>query len=85
MLRGNLAPDGAIIKQSAATPALCQHSGRAVVFDSVADLTARIDDPALDVTPDDVLVLRNAGPKARAGHARGRLHPDPPQARHRRA
>ncbi|MDE0201875.1 MAG: dihydroxy-acid dehydratase [Rhodospirillaceae bacterium] len=67
VLRGNLAPDGAIIKQSAATPALCQHSGRAVVFDSVADLTARIDDPDLDVAPDDVLVLRNAGPKGAPG------------------
>ena len=67
MLRGNLAPDGAIIKQSAATPALLRHSGRAVVFDSVADMTARIDDPALDVTPDDVLVLRNAGPKGAPG------------------
>ena len=67
VLRGNLAPDGAIIKQSAATPALCQHTGRAVVFDSVADLTTRIDDPALDVTPEDVLVLRNAGPKGAPG------------------
>ena len=67
VLRGNLAPDGAIIKQSAATPALCRHTGRAVVFDSVADLTARIDDPALDVTPEDVLVLRNAGPKGAPG------------------
>ncbi len=67
VLRGNLAPDGAIIKQSAATPALCSHNGRAVVFDSLADLTARIDDPALDVTPDDVLVLRNAGPRGAPG------------------
>ena len=67
VLRGNLAPDGAIIKQSAATPALCRHTGRAVVFDSLADLTARIDDPALDVVPDDVLVLRNAGPKGAPG------------------
>ena len=67
VLRGNLAPDGAIIKQSAATPALCQHTGRAVVFDSVADLTARVDDPALDVAPEDVLVLRNAGPKGAPG------------------
>ena len=67
VLRGNLAPDGAIIKQSAATPALCRHTGRAVVFDSLADLTTRIDDPALDVTPEDVLVLRNAGPKGAPG------------------
>ncbi len=67
VLRGNLAPAGAIIKQSAATPALCRHRGRAVVFDSVADVAARIDDPALDVAPDDVLVLRNAGPKGAPG------------------
>ena len=67
VLRGNLAPDGAIIKQSAATPALCRHTGCAVVFDSVADVAARIDDPALEVTPDDVLVLRNAGPKGAPG------------------
>jgi dihydroxy-acid dehydratase len=62
VLRGNLAPRGAIIKQSAATPALLQHTGRAVVFDSVEDLTMRIDSPDLDVGADDVLVLRNAGP-----------------------
>jgi dihydroxy-acid dehydratase len=62
VLRGSLAPDGAVIKLSAATPALCQHEGRAIVFDSLDDLESRIDDPALDVTPDDVLVLRNAGP-----------------------
>ncbi len=62
VLQGNLAPRGAIIKQSAASPALMKHTGRAVVFESVADLTERIDDPALDVTADDVLVLRNAGP-----------------------
>jgi len=62
VLRGSLAPDGALIKLSAATPRLCQHEGRAIVFDSLDDLESRIDDPALDVTPDDVLVLRNAGP-----------------------
>jgi dihydroxy-acid dehydratase len=62
VLRGSLAPDGAVIKLSAATPALCQHEGVAVVFDSVADLEKRIDDPDLPVTPDSVLVLRNAGP-----------------------
>ena len=67
VLRGNLAPDGAIIKQSAATAALLQHEGRAVVFDSLADLAARLDDPALDVRADDVLVLRNAGPKGAPG------------------
>ena len=62
VLRGNLAPRGAILKQSAASPRLLQHSGRAVVFDSVEDMTNRIDSPDLDVAADDVLVLRNAGP-----------------------
>ncbi|MBK8021018.1 MAG: dihydroxy-acid dehydratase [Chloroflexi bacterium] len=61
-LYGNLAPDGAILKRSAATPALLNTTGRAVVFTSLADLSRRIDDPDLDVTPDDFLVLQNAGP-----------------------
>ena len=64
VLRGSLAPDGAILKRSAATPALLRHRGPALVFDSPADLTARIDDPDLPVTPDHVLVLRNCGPAA---------------------
>ncbi|HYS49605.1 MAG TPA: IlvD/Edd family dehydratase [Xanthobacteraceae bacterium] len=67
VLRGNLAPRGAVIKQSAATPKLMQHTGRAVVFDSIEDMTARMDDPALDVSAEDVLVLRNAGPKGAPG------------------
>ena len=67
VLRGNLAPDGAVIKQAAADQSLLRHSGRAVVFESVEDLTERIDDPALDVGPDDVLVMRNAGPKGAPG------------------
>jgi dihydroxy-acid dehydratase len=67
VLRGNLAPRGAVIKQSAASPALMRHTGRAVVFDSVEDMTLRIDDDNLDVTKDDVLVLRNAGPKGAPG------------------
>jgi dihydroxy-acid dehydratase len=67
MLSGNLAPRGAVIKQSAATRGLLQHTGRAVVFDSVDDMAARIDDPALDVTADDVLVLRNTGPVGAPG------------------
>jgi dihydroxy-acid dehydratase len=67
VLRGNLAPDGAVIKHSSATPALLRHTGRAVVFDSLADLAARIDAPDLDVTADDVLVLRNAGPRGAPG------------------
>jgi dihydroxy-acid dehydratase len=67
VLHGNLAPAGALLKRSAATPRLMQHEGRAVVFDSVEDMTTRLDDDALDVTPDDVLVLRNAGPKGAPG------------------
>ncbi|MEZ5590601.1 MAG: IlvD/Edd family dehydratase [Gammaproteobacteria bacterium] len=67
VLRGNLAPGGAIIKQSAATERLLNHTARAVVFDSLADLAARIDDPELDVSADDILVLRNAGPKGAPG------------------
>jgi dihydroxy-acid dehydratase len=65
-LFGNLAPRGAILKRSAADPRLFEHEGRAVVFSSLADLAARMDDPALDVTPQDVLVLQNAGPHADA-------------------
>jgi len=67
VLRGNLAPRGAVIKHSAATPDLLQHEGRAVVFDDLEDLSARVDDPMLDVRADDILVLRNAGPKGGAG------------------
>ena len=62
VLRGNLAPDGAVIKASAADPKLLRHAGRAMVFDDYNDMAARIDDPALDVDTDSVLVLRNAGP-----------------------
>lgn len=62
VLNGNLAPAGAIIKQSAASPGLMEHTGRAVVFDGLADLAARIDSPDLDVTDKDILVLRNIGP-----------------------
>ena len=64
VLRGSLAPDGAIIKAAAASPELLRHRGPALVFESPADLTARIDDPALPVTPAHVLVLRNSGPAA---------------------
>jgi dihydroxy-acid dehydratase len=63
-LFGNLAPRGAILKRSAADAKLFEHEGRAVVFSSLADLAARIDDPALDVEPQDILVLQNAGPNA---------------------
>jgi dihydroxy-acid dehydratase len=62
ILSGNLAPQGAAIKLAAATPELFQHEGPAVVFDSLEDLEKRIDDPALNVTPQSVMVLRNAGP-----------------------
>jgi dihydroxy-acid dehydratase len=67
VLRGNLAPRGAIIKQTAASKALMQHRGRAVVFDSIADMAGRIDSDSLDVEPSDLLVLRNAGPKGGPG------------------
>jgi dihydroxy-acid dehydratase len=67
VLRGNLAPDGAVIKPSAATPALLTHRGRAVVFDSHAELSAGIDDPDLDIDANSVLVLRSAGPKGAPG------------------
>jgi dihydroxy-acid dehydratase len=67
VLHGNLIPGGALIKRSAATAALLVHEGRAVVFDSIEDMTTRIDDDALDVEPSDVLVLRNAGPKGAPG------------------
>ena len=69
VLRGNLAPNGAIVKPSAATPALMQHRGRAVVFDDIDDFKARIDDPGLEVDAASVLVLRNCGPKGYPGMA----------------
>jgi dihydroxy-acid dehydratase len=67
VLRGNLAPNGAIIKQAAAAQHLLQHEGRAVVFENLADLAARLDSPDLDVKADDILVLKNAGPKGAPG------------------
>ncbi len=67
VLQGNLAPGGAIIKQSAADPRLMEHEGRAVVFEGIEDLVTRIDDEALDVTADDVLVLKNIGPLGAPG------------------
>jgi len=63
-LFGSLAPNGAILKRSAADPSLFEREGRAVVFTSLDDLAARMDDPALDVKADDFLVLQNAGPKS---------------------
>ena len=67
VLRGNLAPDGAVIKPAAASARLLRHRGRAVVFDSIEDFHARIDDPELDVDADSVLVLRGCGPKGYPG------------------
>ncbi|MCM0020487.1 MAG: dihydroxy-acid dehydratase [Tagaea sp.] len=69
VLRGNLAPGGAVLKPSAASPELMRHRGRAVVFDGPDDLKARIDAPDLDVAPDSVLVLRHCGPKGYPGMA----------------
>lgn len=62
VLRGNLAPDGVVMKPSACAPHLLQHTGRALVFDDYSSLKQATDDPSLDVTADDILVLRNAGP-----------------------
>ena len=67
VLRGNLAPDGAVIKPAAAEPHLLRHTGPAVVFADYNDMAARIDDPALPVTKDSVLVLQNAGPQGAPG------------------
>jgi len=69
VLRGNLAPDGAIIKPSAATPKLLKHRGRAVVFESIEDFHHRIDDPELDIDETCVMVLKGAGPKGYPGMA----------------
>jgi dihydroxy-acid dehydratase len=77
VLRGNLAPGGAIIKQSAASAVLMESEGRAVVFDGLEDLASRVDDPALDVAADDVLVLRNIGPRGAPGMPEAGLIPIP--------
>jgi L-arabonate dehydrase len=67
VLKGNLAERGAVTKPSAATPALMEHRGRAVVFENIDELHARVDDPALDVTPGDIMVLKYCGPKGYPG------------------
>ena len=67
VLRGNLCPDGAVMKISAADPRLLSHEGRAIVFEDIHDLAARVDDPELDVDADSVMVLRNAGPVGAPG------------------
>jgi dihydroxy-acid dehydratase len=79
VLRGNLCPDGAIIKPSAATPRLMKHKGRAVVFKDIADFHARIDDPTLDIDEDCVMVLQNCGPKGYPGMAEVGNMPLPPK------
>ena len=77
VLRGSLAPSGALIKPKAATPELLEHRGRAVVFDGLEDLERRVDDPGLEVEPDDVLVLRGAGPAGAPGMPEAGLIPIP--------
>jgi dihydroxy-acid dehydratase len=67
VLRGSLCPDGAVIKVSAADPRLLVHEGRAIVFEDIHDLAARVDDPDLDIDADSVMVLRNAGPVGAPG------------------
>jgi dihydroxy-acid dehydratase len=69
VLRGNLAPNGAVIKPSAATPKLMQHRGPAVVFENIEHYHARVDDPALDITGESVMVLKNCGPRGYPGMA----------------
>jgi L-arabonate dehydrase len=79
VLRGNLCPDGAIIKPSAATPRLMQHKGRAVVFENILDFHSRIDDPRLDIDENCVMVLKNCGPKGYPGMAEVGNMPLPPK------
>jgi L-arabonate dehydrase len=79
VLRGNLCPDGAIIKPSAATPKLMKHKGRAVVFESIEDFHKRIDDPKLDIDTDCIMVLKNCGPKGYPGMAEVGNMPLPPK------
>ena len=79
VLRGNLAPDGAIIKPSAATPSLMRHRGRAVVFENIEDFHARIDDPDLDIDETCVMVLKHCGPRGYPGMAEVGNMPLPPK------
>jgi dihydroxy-acid dehydratase len=79
VLRGNLAPNGAVIKPSAATPSLLTHRGRAVVFEDIEDYKARIDDPDLDVDETCVLVLKGAGPRGYPGMPEVGNMPLPPK------
>ncbi|GAA3092976.1 hypothetical protein GCM10020001_005520 [Nonomuraea salmonea] len=79
VLYGDLAPGGAVIKPAAASPHLLKHRGPAVVFDSIEDLHARLDDPGLDVTADSVLILRGCGPKGYPGMPEVSNLPLPPK------
>lgn len=79
VIRGNLAPNGAVIKPSAASPHLLQHRGRAVVFESIEDLKARIDDEALDIDETCIMVLKNCGPRGYPGMAEVGNMPLPPK------
>ena len=79
VLRGNLSPNGAIIKPSAATPKLLKHKGRAVVFEDIEDFHSRIDDPKLDIDEKCVMVLKNCGPKGYPGMAEVGNMPLPPK------
>ncbi len=87
VLRGNLAPDGAVLKPSAASPHLMRHRGRAVVFDNIEHYKARIADPSLAVDADSVLVLQEQRPGRLPGHGRSRQHGtaalDPEAGHHR--
>jgi len=79
VLRGNLSPNGAVIKPSAATPELMKHRGRAVVFENIEEFHARIDDPALEVEPSSVMVLKNCGPRGYPGMPEVGNMPLPPK------
>jgi L-arabonate dehydrase len=79
VLRGNLSPEGAIIKPSAATPRLMKHRGRAVVFENIEDFHGRIDDPQLDIDESCIMVLKNCGPKGYPGMAEVGNMPLPPK------
>jgi dihydroxy-acid dehydratase len=79
VLKGNLAPDGAVLKPSAASPALMQHTGRAVVFESIEDLRSRINDDHLDIDESCVMVLKNCGPRGYPGMAEVGNLPLPPK------
>ena len=83
VLKGNLAPNGAVIKPSAASPHLLKHRGRAVVFESIEDLRERIDDPALDIDENCVMVLKNCGPRGYPGMAEVGNMPLPSKVLHK--